>query len=127
MIEELQKLDEFYKDNSVYKSLFICSGEIQEELYKNLLDFDHSVINCKTTDDMIHFHHSNHRLILIPIEIWKEKKYLINRYILPYQNLIILYDLSEYQHILIKHWIRIVNKKKYIIDPEAKIINLDDY
>lgn len=127
MIEELYMLDEFYKENSIYKSLFLCSSEIQEELHQKLLEFDHTVINVENLEDIVDFEENTKRLILINIDFWKNNKTHINKYILPYQNLIILYDLSEYQHILIKHWIRIVNKYGYITDPEAKILNLDDY
>lgn len=125
MIEELQKLEEFYKDNSIYKSLFLCSSEIQDILYQNLLDYDHTVINAKNIEDILDFEDRPHRVILVNIEFWKEYKEMVNKCILPYQNLIILYDLSEYQHILVKRWIRV--SSKYITIPESKVLNLDDY
>lgn len=127
MIEELYMLEEFYTKHSIYKSLFLCSSEVQEELHKKLLEYDHSVINVKDIVDIVDFEESPKRVILVNIDLWKNNKHTINKYILPFQNLIVLYDLTEYQHILIKHWIRIVNKYEYITDPDAKILNLDDY
>ena len=40
----------------------------------------------------------------------------------------ILYDLSEYQHILMKRWIRTAYLNGFINkDLESKVLNLDDY
>jgi len=130
MIEELNILEEYFKNVSVYKSLFICSVDKQDDIYKQLMLNDNTVLNIRDNSDIDNireFGNLHARIILINVLFWNINKDLIREFILPHQNLLILLDISEYQNYLIKYWITISDKNGYITRSlNPAILDLDE-
>jgi hypothetical protein len=130
MIEKLNILEEYFKNVSVYKSLFICSIDIQDDIYKNLILNDNTVLNIRNNSDIDNireFSNLHVRIILINVLLWNIHKDLIQNFVLPHQNLLILLDISEYQNYIIKYWIRASDKNGYITRSlNPTILDLDE-
>lgn len=131
MIEDLNKFEEYLQNVSIFKTIFICSVEKQDEIYEYLMKSDYTVVSIKDElNDINHimdFENSNYRIILFNILYWDLNKSTIQKYILPYQNLLVLLDISEFQNNLIKSWISLSNKNGFINSSlNPTILDLDD-
>uniref|UniRef100_A0A6C0KWL9 Uncharacterized protein n=1 Tax=viral metagenome TaxID=1070528 RepID=A0A6C0KWL9_9ZZZZ len=131
MIEDLNKFEEYLQNVSIFKTIFICSVEKQDEIYEYLMKSDYTVVSIKDElNDINHimdFENSNYRIILFNILYWDLNKSTIQKYILPYQNLLVLLDISEFQNNLIKSWISLSNKNGFINSSlNPAILDLDD-
>jgi len=142
MLEELEVLENYYKDFSVYKTVFICGTENYDQIYNDLVNLDHNILKIKLgTDgaeqvngeityipDLENFATSHQRILLTDIEYWKENKDVLQKYVMPYQNLLVLYDISDYQKIQIQNWLKIFYLNNPTINvTEPMILDLDDY
>ena len=131
MIEDLNKFEEYLQNVSIFKTIFICSVEKQDEIYEYLMKSDYTAVSIKDElNDINHimdFENSNYRIILFNILYWDLNKSTIQKYILPYQNLLVLLDISEFQNNLIKSWISLSNKNGFINSSlNPAILDLDD-
>lgn len=128
--------EKYYEENSVYKTLFICSCD--EEVYDilNKLEDNYHSISVLFYDDiynerdnfynkLLDFKTTNHRIFLISYQTWALLNSEIKVFLLPYQNLITLGDISDDGIKYINDWLYNAKMCGFIED-EPRILKLID-
>jgi hypothetical protein len=125
-------LEEFYKENSVFKTLAICgTDESAAEFTTSLENNDHSVatilhkeISKDTYNIVYDFSSADYRILVISYPAWKFFKEEIATYILPYQNLFVLNDIDDDCEIpALQYWFQSARAANLIKD--TTVLNLD--
>jgi superfamily II DNA/RNA helicase len=109
-------IERYYEEYSIYKSLIICEDEDSAmELIRALREKDHSV--CAILDDDItderpkylstlrEFEKSMYRVMIMTYYAWVNTSSYAQAYVLPFQNLIVFYDLDHNLSRTIANWL----------------------
>jgi hypothetical protein len=132
----INTFEKYYEENSVYKTLFICSCD--EEVYDilNKLEDNYHSVSVLFHDDiyderenfytkLLDFKSTNHRIFLISYQTWALLNSEIKVFLLPYQNLITFGDLSDDGIKYINDWL--YNAKICgFLEEEPRILKLND-
>lgn len=120
------QLEKYFEEKNVVKTLFISGANDIEFIYNELIDSSHSVIHINNLQEILDFNNSNYRIALIHITLWSQYKQNIAQSILPFQNLIVLDDINEYELVTLQNWIQNASKDG-LINQELlpEILNLD--
>lgn len=125
----LDKLEKLFQEVNIYKSLFICNDERINEVVNQLQKNNHAVYkytNGFNTTYIKEFNTSNYRILVINYETWIKYSFLIQEYVLPYQNLIILNEINDYEISKLKKWINESVKSGFISsNKESYILNMN--
>lgn len=109
-------IERYYEEYSIYKSLIICEDEDSAmELVRALREKDHTV--CTILDDDIlderpkylttlrEFEKSMCRVMVMTYYVWVQTYSNVQAYVLPYQNLIVFYNLDHNMSRAIANWL----------------------
>jgi hypothetical protein len=120
------QLEKYFEEKNVVKTLFISGANDIEFIYNQLIDSNHAVININNLQEILDFNNSNYRIALIHITLLSQYKQNIAQSILPFQNLIVLDDINEYELVMLQNWIQNASKDG-LINQELlpEILNLD--
>ena len=112
----IEKFENFYEENNVYKTLFICESD--EEVYDilaHLEDNNHSVCPLFYDDlyddrenfyvKLHNFKGDTHRIFLLSYRTWFTLKSELKVFLLPHQNLITLGTIGENGSRVIQDWL----------------------
>jgi hypothetical protein len=130
----ITNFENFYEEESIYKTLFICScDEEVSEVFERLEEHDHSI--CVLYYDDIYDDHYNyydklkdfktntHRIFLLSYQTW----YIINSelkvYLLPYQDLIVFGSISYEAVKYINNWLYTAQQAGFI-DQDIRTLKL---
>lgn len=110
-------IDAYYEEHSVYKSFIICDDEqVATELVSSLNNSDYSV-SCILDDDLMDerpmyldrlrsFATSMDRVFVTTYYVWHQISPFCQAYVLPYQNLIILYNMDHNMSRIVTSWLQ---------------------
>ena len=100
-------LNNYYSENNIYKSFIICDTDesvnnltkiMENELYtvykitsNDLNTINTNIINTSSLVKLQNFNNQDYRVLIISYDIWQLINTDLEKYILPEQNLIVLY------------------------------------
>ena len=135
-------LNNYYSDNDIYKSFIVCTTDedvnnlakiMEKELYTvyTLTSNDVNSVNNVNTINSIsfsklrNFNNTDYRVLIITYDIWNLINNDLEKYILPEQNLIVLY-LNTNQKDNIYNWIKDTFDRGFITRPSSNIMIIED-
>ena len=112
----VDRIEEFYQENSVSKSLILCcNDEDSMRLADGLARLHHSVVcitEDDTTDDRCNyiyklnaFTDNSCRMLIVPYVAWYNIQNQIESMVLPEQNLFIMVDIDEDTAKYVQRWL----------------------
>jgi len=137
----INTLNNYYSENDIYKSLIICETDeyvnnlsriMEKELYtvfkitsSDINNVNTNLINTSSLIKLRNFSNIEYRVLIISYEIWKLINNYLEKYILPEQNLIVLY-LNTNQKDNIYDWIKDTFNRGFITRPSSNIMIIED-
>jgi hypothetical protein len=131
----VQKLEDYYQDNSIYKSIIICGDENEtSDMYYELNKRYHSV-SLLLNDDVYdekktyqilfdEFKSDKYRIFLISYQSWYNLLLEIKVDVLPYQNLLVFGNVSETGQLYIMNWLYNAYRTGFTNNSEPRILQL---
>ena len=113
----IEQFENYYEENSIYKTIFICDSDDMVLTVVNLLENNnHSVCDLYYedlyADDSISFQNklsdfktNEYRIFLLSYQTWYILQSEIKVFLLPHQNLITLGYIGEVGRHVIKNWV----------------------
>ena len=134
-------LNNYYSENDIYKSFIICDTDesvnnltkiMENELYtvykitsNDLNTINTNIINTTSLVKLQNFNNQDYRVLIISYDIWQIINSDLEKYILPEQNLIVLY-LNTIQKDNIYNWIKDTLNRGFITRPSSNIMIIED-